>query len=338
MSLTPAGRRTPVGVRRPARRIPPPSPPRFPPRGDDRGAPPQLGFSCKLRKTTGGDPYERLGAQPVLRRRRAPADLARASCSSGSRSRWASSTSSSSPRACRWASAWWSSGSASRSCSWSPAPGGCSAPSSGCRRSYLLGADVPPAPRAWETVEGVWAKLKAHFGSAATWKDLSTCSPSCAFGIVSTTLLVTAVAMVFWFFADAGRSPSSTCRVDQRHAGCRRCGSASSAVPARDPRVLRGAARAQRVGLGVRPLGRGHVPRPRWRRRCRRRRPRRQLPCGRPAGSAAPRRPPQAPHRCLRRRKRHQSRRCPRFAGGAAGAAEAPPDDQRRADDAGSQR
>ena len=37
---------------------------------------------------------------------------------------------------------------------------------------YLLGADVPPAPREWEKVDGVWGKLKAHFGSGATWMDL----------------------------------------------------------------------------------------------------------------------------------------------------------------------
>jgi hypothetical protein len=66
---------------------------------------------------------------------------------------------------------------------------------------YLLGADVPPAPREWERVEGVWAKLKAHFGSAATWKDLVYLFAKLAFGTVSTTLLFTAVAMVFWFLA-----------------------------------------------------------------------------------------------------------------------------------------
>ncbi len=66
---------------------------------------------------------------------------------------------------------------------------------------YLLGADVPPAPREWEKVEGIWAKLKAHFGCAATWKDLLYLLAKLVFGTVSTTLLVTAVSMVFWFFA-----------------------------------------------------------------------------------------------------------------------------------------
>ena len=66
---------------------------------------------------------------------------------------------------------------------------------------YLLRADVPPAPREWEKADGIWGKLKAHFGSATTWKDLVYLLAKLPFGIVSTTLLVTAVAMVFWFVA-----------------------------------------------------------------------------------------------------------------------------------------
>jgi hypothetical protein len=66
---------------------------------------------------------------------------------------------------------------------------------------YLLGADVPPAPREWEKVDGIWAKLKAHFGAAATWKDLVYLLAKLPFGIVSTTLLVTGGTMVFWFVA-----------------------------------------------------------------------------------------------------------------------------------------
>ncbi len=64
---------------------------------------------------------------------------------------------------------------------------------------HLLGADVPPAPREWESVDGVWAKLRAHFGNGATWKDLVYLLAKLPFGIVSTTLLITAGAMVFWF-------------------------------------------------------------------------------------------------------------------------------------------
>jgi hypothetical protein len=66
---------------------------------------------------------------------------------------------------------------------------------------YLLRADVPGAPREWEKVEGIWAKLRAHFGSGATWKDLVYLLAKLPFGIVSTTLLVIAAAMVFWFVA-----------------------------------------------------------------------------------------------------------------------------------------
>ena len=66
---------------------------------------------------------------------------------------------------------------------------------------YLLRADVPGAPREWERVDGVWAKLRAHFGSSATWKDLVYLLAKLPFGVVSTTLLVVAAAMVFWFVA-----------------------------------------------------------------------------------------------------------------------------------------
>ena len=66
---------------------------------------------------------------------------------------------------------------------------------------YLLRADVPGAPREWERVDGVWAKLRAHFGSAATWKDLVYLLAKLPFGIVSFTLLVTLASMVFWFVA-----------------------------------------------------------------------------------------------------------------------------------------
>ena len=66
---------------------------------------------------------------------------------------------------------------------------------------YLLEADVGPAPRSWETVDGVWAKLKAHFGNGATWRDLAYLMAKLPFGIVSFTLSVTAVAVVAWLAA-----------------------------------------------------------------------------------------------------------------------------------------
>jgi hypothetical protein len=65
----------------------------------------------------------------------------------------------------------------------------------------LLGADVPSSPREWERVEGIWAKLRAHFGSGSTWKDLLYLIVKMPLGIVSFTLLVTGLGLVFWFLA-----------------------------------------------------------------------------------------------------------------------------------------
>ena len=66
---------------------------------------------------------------------------------------------------------------------------------------YLLGADVGQAPREWERADGVWGKLRAHFGSPATWKDLLYLFAKLVFGTISFTLLVVAGSMVGWFFA-----------------------------------------------------------------------------------------------------------------------------------------
>jgi hypothetical protein len=66
---------------------------------------------------------------------------------------------------------------------------------------HLLGADVPPEPRAWEAVDGVWGKLKAHFGSGATWLDLAYLVAKLAFGTASFTILMTLAGAVFWLLA-----------------------------------------------------------------------------------------------------------------------------------------
>jgi hypothetical protein len=66
---------------------------------------------------------------------------------------------------------------------------------------YLLGADIGQAPREWEKADGLWGKLRAHFGSAATWKDLLYLFAKLVFGTISFTLLVVAVSMVGWFLA-----------------------------------------------------------------------------------------------------------------------------------------
>ncbi len=66
---------------------------------------------------------------------------------------------------------------------------------------YLLGADVPSPPRAWETVNGVWGKLKAHFGSGATWKDLLYLLAKLPMGVLSFTLLVMLASILAWLVA-----------------------------------------------------------------------------------------------------------------------------------------
>ena len=66
---------------------------------------------------------------------------------------------------------------------------------------YLLGATVQQAPREWEQVDGIWGKLRAHFGSGATWMDLLYLFAKLVFGTISFTLLVVAGSMVGWFLA-----------------------------------------------------------------------------------------------------------------------------------------
>ena len=66
---------------------------------------------------------------------------------------------------------------------------------------YLLGADVGQAPREWEKADGVWGKLRAHFGSGVTWLDLLYLFAKMVFGTISFTLLVVAGSTVGWFLA-----------------------------------------------------------------------------------------------------------------------------------------
>ena len=66
---------------------------------------------------------------------------------------------------------------------------------------YLLGATVPQMPREWERVDGIWGKLRAHFGSGATWMDLLYLFAKLVFGTISFTLLVVAASTVGWFLA-----------------------------------------------------------------------------------------------------------------------------------------
>jgi hypothetical protein len=73
--------------------------------------------------------------------------------------------------------------------------------------NLLLGAAVSAPPRAWEDANGVWGKIKAHFGSSATWKDLLYLLAKMAYGIVSFTLLVTLASMDFGIVAWLVASP-----------------------------------------------------------------------------------------------------------------------------------
>jgi len=43
---------------------------------------------------------------------------------------------------------------------------------------YLLGADVPMSPRAWESANGVWGKLKPTSAAPPPGRTSCTCSPS----------------------------------------------------------------------------------------------------------------------------------------------------------------
>ncbi len=61
---------------------------------------------------------------------------------------------------------------------------------------YLLRADVAWSERAWENVDGVWAKLKAHFGSGSTWRDLLYLFAKLPLGVIGFTLSVTLAAFV----------------------------------------------------------------------------------------------------------------------------------------------
>jgi Putative sensor len=66
---------------------------------------------------------------------------------------------------------------------------------------HLLGARLPATPRPWERAEGIWGRLKAHFGSGSTWLDLAYLIAKLPFGVVSFTLVVSLAGAVGWLFA-----------------------------------------------------------------------------------------------------------------------------------------
>lgn len=64
----------------------------------------------------------------------------------------------------------------------------------------LLGTSLRPSPQPWRRAEGAWPRIKAHFGSGATWKDLAFLFIKFPLGlfsfVVSITLAATSLALI----------------------------------------------------------------------------------------------------------------------------------------------
>jgi len=64
----------------------------------------------------------------------------------------------------------------------------------------LLGTDLRPSPQPWRRAEGAWPRIKAHFGSSATWKDLAFLFIKFPLGlfsfVVTITLAATSLALI----------------------------------------------------------------------------------------------------------------------------------------------
>jgi len=65
----------------------------------------------------------------------------------------------------------------------------------------LLGTHLTPAPRPWLEADGVWPRIKTHFASAATWKDLVFLFVKFPLGLVSFVVVVTLSAVAGAFLA-----------------------------------------------------------------------------------------------------------------------------------------
>ncbi len=59
----------------------------------------------------------------------------------------------------------------------------------------LLGTHLRPAPRPWQAANGTWPRIKAHFASLATWKDLAFLCLKFPLGLASFILAVTLGAL-----------------------------------------------------------------------------------------------------------------------------------------------
>ena len=58
----------------------------------------------------------------------------------------------------------------------------------------LLGTDLRPSPQPWRRANGTWPRIKAHFGSSATWKDLAFLFIKFPLGLFSFVVSITLVA------------------------------------------------------------------------------------------------------------------------------------------------
>jgi len=59
----------------------------------------------------------------------------------------------------------------------------------------LLGTHLQPAPRPWQAATGTWPRIKAHFTSLATWKDLAFLFLKFPLGVASFCIVVTLGAL-----------------------------------------------------------------------------------------------------------------------------------------------
>ncbi len=78
----------------------------------------------------------------------------------------------------------------------------------------LLGTQLVPSPQPWRRAEGTWPRIKAHFSSSATWKDLAFLFVKFPLGLLSFVVVVTLAATSLALLGGALLLPLR--RVDRR--------------------------------------------------------------------------------------------------------------------------
>jgi hypothetical protein len=63
----------------------------------------------------------------------------------------------------------------------------------------LLGTRLVPSPQPWRRVEGTWPRIRAHFSSSATWKDLAFLFVKFPLGVLSFCVVVVLVSTSLGF-------------------------------------------------------------------------------------------------------------------------------------------